>query len=883
MPIYGYARGSSSSPAAGSTGNESTPHSTNQVFTVFGEVAGDQWAYRWNAHMGKHGSATPTVQGGVQLAESGNPDEIVVLTDEFAVTTPMTGGADGAITTKDLQAALRMFDGRRYAVGFEAIDARIRFGMREAGDAAQPADANNLFYYRSRSSLPPADGWTASSYEGWLAVWLDTEANVPPDAPAVTVAGLSSTSSASPSQIATFTPTIVGTFVDDNEQVVQFAIGEADKLKRFQYQVYRHDTGALVYDSNAVTATTDEQDDRAFSRSYPATATTLAAGVVYRVRAKVYDQFDAGSAWSSYRYFQIGAGSMDTETTPTGKQTTQSPSPFAATWRHSGGLSTNAVEIHILDADTGTVLRNSSAIAKTVAANAVSSVTWAQTGFAALDWGTDAKWRMRGRDTAGNWGSWSELRSFSIDAAPTVPSPYTPANNAVRTSRPELAVTVSDPDDSTATLVVKFRIKNSSGTVLFTRTGAYNASTGKFEYQTTSTDIPTFGTWKWDAYAFDGTVYSGGTTVEASAAKSAERTFTYANGPQVTIVAPTDGGTIDTGTPFIDWDVSGSSQVSRRVQYVRDGITIHDNTFATTVTQTTQSATLSTGEVLHEGDEITIIITATDALAISGSDSVTVTVDFPNPPALDLSADLAMAPGDVVPSFVRLSWPQSTYPLSDAGAGAFQYYRLTRQPTADALAADPNLPNEVVRLPYIRTVTTTHYDDHAARPGVEYLYKLRQYILFNGVSLLGSPSNAQTLRVEFDATIITDVTDPSVRIVLAARKERTITPKDDTVVLMPWNQAKPIHLQGETNYIEIDVEYSVVAETPQAASAIMRRAQAMARSRPPLHYRDGRGNSYFGQFAEPPVELDTPGGAPRRLRIRFRELAWDESVTEGDE
>lgn len=875
MPLYGYSRSSPSSPDAGVT----TVGTQNQRFTVFPEVAGDQWAYRWNLHCGKADATAPSVQGGVQIADSGNPDTILVLTDPFSVTTAMTGGSDGAISTQNLQSCLRMFDGRKYALGFLAVNQRLRHGMRASSNSSQPADANNLFYYRSRASLPPTDGFSATSSEGWIAVWVDTEANVPPDAPAVvTVAGLSSTSSGSPSQIGTLTPVIVGQFRDDNEVVVQFGVGQADKLKRFQYQIYNQSTGALVYDSNAVTATSAEQTARQFSRTYAGPA--LSAGVTYRIRVKVFDLFDAGSDWSASRYFVIGAGSMDTAATPTGKQTTQSPTPFAATWRHSGSLSTNAVQIRVLDAETGALLRDSGTLAKTVAPNAVSSVTWAATGFAALDWGTNAVWQMRGRDTANNWGSYSDPLGFSIDAAPTVPNPYGPANNAVRTGRPTLAVTVSDADDATATLTVKFRIKNAAGTVLFTRTGTYNAGNGRFEYATTPTDLASFGTYKWDAYAFDGTVYSGGTTVEASATKSAERTFQYVTGPVVAIASPADGAAITTATPTITYTVTGSTQVSRRIQIVRAGVTIHDVTHTTALLTYNVPATLSTGEALAEGDAITVTVTVTDASSVSGSDSINLTVDFPNPPALDLSADLALAPGDVVPSFVRLSWPASTYPLSDVGAGAFQYYRLTRQPSADALAADPDLPNEVVRLPKIANPAQTTYDDHAAQPGVEYVYKLRQYILFNGVSLLASPSNSQTLRVEFDGTIIHDATDPDVRVVLAARKERTITPKDDTAVLMPWNQSKPIHLRGETSYVEIECEYSVVAETPQAATAIMRRTQAMARSGNPLHYRDGRGNSFFGQFAEPPVELDTPGGAPRRLRIKFRELAWSEDITD---
>jgi hypothetical protein len=838
MGSYGYFRASASSPDAGVTGATTT----NQRFTSFPQAVGHQWAYRWNGHVGKNGATSVSVQGGVQSLDSGgNPAAIVALTDAFTVSTPMTGGGDGAISTSDLQAVLKLFDGKGYAVGFAAINAALTHGMRAAGDAGQPDDANDLFYYRNKTTLPPTDGYASTSVEGWLAVWLTTESNVAPDAPAtVTVAGTASTDPANPAQIGTFAPVVTGLFRDGNETVGPFGVGQADKLKRFQYQIIDPTTGHADYDSNAVTATSAEQTARQFTRTYGGPA--LVAGKTYKLRCRVYDQFDAVSDWSDYRYFVVGAGSMDSLGTPTGKQITQTPGPFTGTWHHTGGLATNAIQVSIRDADTGAVLRSSGLIAKTVANGGAVSVTWAETGFAALDWGSGLVWTMRGRDTAGTFGSYADVKALSIDAAPSVPAPVAPANNAVVTTRPLLAATVSDADDAQAALTAKFRIKDASGAVLFTRTGTRNVATGRFEYQTTATDLPSFATYTWDAYAFDGTVYSGGTTVEASAQKSGQRSFAYANGPQPVITSPTDGSTIATATPTIAYTVTG--QVSRRITVVRTGVTIHDFTGVGSATTYPLPSALSSGEALEEGDVVTITVDVADANGLHGIASVTVTVDYPTPETLGLSASLGMAEGDVTPSFVLLSWPQSSYPVSDQGSGAFSYYRLTRKPTAAAIAANPDLPPDAVKLPTIRSVTQTSYEDHTARAGVEYTWSLKQYVLANGVSLLGSATDFQVLRVDFEATIIHDARDPKgSRIVLAAREDRTITPVDDLVLLMPWNQGKPIHLRGETYYTEIDCTYAVLAETPEAASAIVRRAQAMARNGGPMQSRDGRGTA----------------------------------------
>lgn len=827
-------------------------------------------------HCGKRDSGAVSLQGAVQSVSGGNPLTVQVMTDPVSVTTAMTSAATGTLVTANLQSALRLFDGRQYALGFAAVNARLAHGYRPSSDPGQPAGANDLVYRRSPTVLPPVDGWSSSADLGWMSVWLTTESNVAPNAPVtVTIAGVSSTDFANPAQIGTLTPLVTGSFSDANEIVGPFGVGSADKLKNRQYQIIRVSDAAVVYDSQMVACSVAEQNARLFNDTYGGPA--LAANTTYKLRCRVTDLFDAASDWSAYRYFTIVVGNMDTATTPTGKQTTQTPGPFATVWHHTGGLSTNAVQVSIRDADSGTILRSSAAIAKTVANNAASSVTWAQTGFAALDWGANLVWAMRGRDTNGNWGSYSANQPFTVDAAPSVPANQAPANNAVVTIRPLLAVTVSDADDAQTALTVKFRIKDASGTVLFTRTATRNAGNGRFEYQTTSTDLTGFATYAWDAYSFDGTVYSGGTTVEASASKSGQRTFAYVSGPQTAITSPTDGGTVPTAVPTITWTVT--QQTSRTVTVTRLGVLVHTNTSTTTVKSYTLPSTLSTGEVLEEGDVVTIAVDVVDSGGIHGAASVTVTVDYPTPPSLNLSADLALAEGDVTPSFVRLTWPQSTYPISDAGAGAFYSYRLARKPSGGAIAANPDLDNVWTTIAVIKSPTLTTYDDHTARAGVEYVWRLKHYVLANGVSLLGSAPNYQYLTVHFDATIIHDARDPSgTRIVLAARDDRTITPISDIAVLMPWNQGKPIHLHGETDYVEVDCTYAVVAESPQAASAIIRRAQAMAKNGGPLHYRDGRGNSFWGEFAEPPVETDKAGGAPRKLKVHFRELAWSESV-----
>ena len=111
-------------------------------------------------------------------------------------------------------------------------------------------------------------------------------------------------------------------------------------------------------------------------------------------------------------------------------------------------------------------------------------------------------------------------------------------------------------------LLVKFRIKTAAGAAIATRTATWNASTQRFIYQTVAGDFPqSFADYTWDAYAFDGTVYSGGTTVEASAANAADRKIHLRARPASRHHQPATG-IITTNTPTITWTVSGPAQVT---------------------------------------------------------------------------------------------------------------------------------------------------------------------------------------------------------------------------------------------------------------------------------------------------------------------------------
>jgi len=389
-------------------------------------------------------------------------------------------------------------------------------------------------------------------------------------------------------------------------------------------------------------------------------------------------------------------------------------------------------------------------------------------------------------------------------------------------------------------------------------------------------DLNGYDTYRWDAYAGDGTFWSGDVdwASEGSAsASSPDWTVVYSYGPSPTITAPVPSSSIATTTPTITYTLTGPAQVSRNIKLYRGGVLIHHHS-ATTLSQSyTVPSPLSTGELLHELDVITMQVTVTDANGLTGITTSDVTIDFPTPPTLQPTAFLETAKGDITPTVVGITWPQTSYPLVDAGAGAFLYYHLTRRPTADAIAANPTLSPKYERIAKITSPTRLSWSDHTAQSNVEYTFRITQYILINGVDVLNSLAGEVTIAVNFNATTIHDERDPDgTRIVLAARKDRTIRVVNNVQILKPWGQAAPVHDRDNTFYHEVEAEYVLLARTDFYVDELIRRGKLMVQNGGPLVYRDGRENVFWGELVSF-TQTDPPASGPRRVRLLFRELA----------
>ena len=860
MPNLGYKPPSTPSP------DQADLDASSVLAYVADAASANSWVYAIGARLQRPDAGSPNVTLGAYAVDTGgNPASLLGQSAAFAVS-----GTTEAEYQRDLGAVVKVGNGASLGLAVLATGARVRIGMAGA-NWVPGADSKTFFWDVGTTALHSPFQVDASSYEGNLSVWAIAETNVAPNAPANCAPG--ATTQSAPTQITVLTPTFAGDFRDDNEAVGSFAIGTCDKLKQARVQVYNDATGALVWDSGAQNASSADQAARRFSLAY--TGPALANGTVYRWQSTVSDQWSAWSAVSGWRYFTIGAGRIDTTTaSPTGKLNTQTPGPFVAKWVHTGGLATNGIEVRILDNDSGATVRASATLAIAVANNGTVSVTWAQTAFASLPWGPSRYvWQMRGRDTGNVFSGWSGGVPFWTNDPPAVPAPYSPAANAIVTTYPLLQATCADTDDAGTQLTLTFRIMNATGTVLQTRTGTWNATAGRYQYQVVAADFSnSFADYLWDCYAFDGHVWSGGATTVGTAQNSADRKLTYASGPVVVITNPTTP-TITTNTSTLTWTCPGQTKRRIVVQRAPDYATIHDTGWVTSTGHGyTLPPLLSTGEQLHEGDVLHFVVYAQDANGLTGQDDANAELDYPTPPALQPSIVLIKGRGDLTPTVVQVEWPASSYAQDQ-----FRYYRLERRISADMLLANPALdPAPVVFKRF--EVSQNGYTDWEATSGVEYEYRLNQYVT-QGADVLHSPSRTVVVTVAFEATILHAVTDPAdKRVVFDARRGRTITPVVDFAVVAPWNQQKPIQFESNTFYHEIDTEWVLAAQTPQDANYDLWRLEQMVTKGGILCYRDGRGHCFYGRFSTPPVEIDPPGGRLRSVRATFRELAYDPSA-----
>ena len=814
MPFYG--RGSSSSDTGfGYTGGT---NAQNQRATVYTAMPEHGWGWRMGARLGiwhlDPGSATVRLGvwrlTGTDVAAA-SPGIRLGYTTSFSVTNEASYAAEAQLYTSNVSVtnstyspasnAIMLWSGQTYSLGFSHTGQSLFHQQINAANVSYP---NEKLFRRSTSTSTPTDPFNASveSVEGIITAYIEYQANSAPNTPA----GLAPTGT-----INTLTPTFTTTFSDADTSY-------GDSLKQMFLEVRLGSTsGTLVWNP-----TVDGQATAAYA------GTALVAGNTYYWRAQHSDQFGATSAWTAWQSFTVnGGGFVATPSSPAGKLETQSPTPFQAAWTHNNSLSTNAVEIQILQ--SGSVVRGPVQVAKTVAAGGTISVTWAETSFAALNWGTAYTVQMRARDTGNLWSAWAS-GSIRTNASPSIPSNLAPPPPGAVTAYPLLVCSSTDPDtvidgtDDPATggLTVSARIKNSGGTVLQTRTMTWNAALSRFEYQTIAADLASFATYRWDARAYDGTLYSD---------YSAEVTFAYGQGPTVTGTSPTAGQTITTNTPTITWSTTNQQKYQVDIYRTSTGALVYSSGL---VTSAASSHAIPTGYLFNNTSYQYTVLVENNVPLQGSSAAITFSVAYTAPSIVtNFQASQFSAGNDASPSAVLLSWDNAT-----DNPSKFVEYTIYR--------TDSNTSESII-LARLTSIEQNRFVDYMPASGVAYTYAISKTIL--------QGSNEQTVSAQVTAQQTVTLKHPVIcsaqdggtyRLGLQLLRALALDHRDDSAYFMTWGSEQPTVITSPSHYHRMTATCDLITDTHGTAEEKVRALRNIKSSGNTICYRDERGLRFFG-------------------------------------
>lgn len=828
---------------------------------VFNAINTNAWVYELGIWAGKNtdiDADNVTARLAIYTSDaSKDPDDRLGYTDAFTVSNVMTEALGGqsktasvAVSTGPSQSAIPLLANRRYALA--ALGVTGSLGHRMQAAALITAD-NEQFYVRTGLSQPPPDpfGAYSSSIEGHMTIWATYEANVAPNTPTNLVPSGTINETA---------PTFTADFTDSNED-------RGDYLNQFRVQVRRVSDGVSFWDTT-LTATSAERAADAISRAYG--GTTLVRGTAYEWRCQMSDYFGAWSSWTDWEDFtpaNLGFVTLDSD--PTGKIEDNTPD-FKGRWTHQSSTTMKTVMVRILNASGSTILQtganyNIADVSSSASPGTLFTIAWADTGLSTLAWGTSYRYQIRGYDGT-NWSDWSASRTFQTNAAPSVPSGLTPANDQILTDYPLLSCICTDADDDTGTgFAVSARIKDDTGSVLFTRAMTYNGTSGRWEYQTDGTDLATYDDYRWDAYGYDGTLYSGEASSSGDATKSSEATFTYALGPVVTVDEPDPGDTITTASLLVEW--STTDQQKKRVY-------LYDETGTTLVydsgelVSTVESHTIPSG-YYHNDTTYQLIVWVEDSTPLTGeSAAILFSVDYVEPDAVQNFAAVAVGIGNDPNGWttaIRLTWDVTTY-----GTDVWQRYEIDR---VGASGVDATLILwQQLTSPAQVTVT-----DYVPVNGVEYTYTMRQIIL-TGLDELESAAVSAVATAAFGGVVLTDVSAPdTLRSALRYTQERPHKHDKDETVYQPLSGAKPTTVRSAVYAWESDYKFQLVNDEWSTALAKRTELLALDAGLGTLCYRNEKGDKYFCTM--PRCDVQDEVGDWYTGRILNREEKWDERIT----
>jgi hypothetical protein len=358
-----------------------------------------------------------------------------------------------------------------------------------------------------------------------------------------------------------------------------------------------------------------------------------------------------------------------------------------------------------------------------------------------------------------------------------------------------------------------------------------NGVSGYWEYQTTGTDLASFALYRLDAVATDGTI---------TTAYSSEVTFTYGQGPTITVSSPTANQVLATNTPTVSFS-QNSTQVSYRVliyEWVNSalGTLVYDSGSVSlgAASGVTVNHAVPSG-YLHNGVTYRVIVSSTNNLSLTGTHAgVTFSVSFPLPagPANYLATPIRIG-NDVTPSAILLSWDEPAY-----AADKFRSTVVTRRDSGTPLSG-------ALVLARLTSTSQTTFVDYYPVSGETYTYAVL-FEVIQGTDETESAAAEADASVQLEHVVINLTTDGTAHVGLRYGEPMQLDYNDDEQQVEPWGQSKPHIFMGDFDSRTMKGTYRLVNDRYSMAQDDLNNVRAIRASRQVACYRDQFGDRLFG-------------------------------------
>lgn len=776
-----------------------------------GTIASNAWLTSFGGRIGRNTGTNATAQFAVFGSAPGTVNDILGVSGTFTVSIYMAGNdnATGSDYTSKANIPVMVGPGAPYGDG-----SYVALGVRASGASiAHGQDNSGWMMYEDTSITGFADTWTPDNNrpEGKMSLWAEITTNRPPATP-------SNLSPVKGGRVATPTPTLACDFRDPDEVLPGFTLGQADKVKKYLFEVWNTAKTSRRATSNITNATAAQQTARRVSWTCP---TSLSPGS-YVARATVYDQFDTPSPVAEWT-FAVSAGgaaipsfAADVVLGTSGNTlVTNSTTPGASVlWQSQDGVAMANLNVRILDTagfalealgGNPTPIRGPWFVAKSIANGATGAFTFAEWaaaggGFAPLPEGTACVIETQGLDVNGILSPWSATNIITINAAPNVPTSILPASGTTVAAYPVLSFTATDATNDASTLGGYIRVRPVGGVEAGSPWDVpYNPVTGRIELGTNASHFPVYGPYEWHGQAFDQWGRYGSFTPWTA--------INYVAPPVISFSSPSVDEIYPTGTPTFSWTVDRTqtaklivvTEVDASGNVTGDGQVRHDYTSPSSITITPTPAAQ-----LHNGRRYRLDLTLTTSDGLVTTVSRTFSIAYPAPSALTTIAASTLAgpfehatdPSEW--SRISVTWDAATTTqVADADFGGYLLRRVNLE-TQDSI---------VLAHPLTRDARL--FIDRTALSGVAYEYRATYLKRVNTFDMVESVPAVAQASVTLKHSTIVSMDDDDLGCPLRYWTDRSLEWVTDMEVIATWG-SKPVIFSGNADSSVLSGSFAVM-------------------------------------------------------------------------